>query len=137
MDCQYLEIALLNILSTVLGGLLLAFLFFLAREKCFPLPDLSGKWNFRSSTSKTKYKPFENMELGFIAMLWCEGPRIKGTVEKVFENSSAGNIKYVGENRTRSQVEGYIENGTFRKTKSRFILPKKVNSASQPTSRIL
>lgn len=115
MNCQYLETVLLNTASTVLGGLILAWLFFHAREKWFALPSISGKWNFRSSTTKTSYKPFRNMELRFVAMLWCEGPRIKGTVEKVYENSSTREGPYIGEDRTRGQVEGFIEKRYFSK----------------------
>ena len=115
MNCQYIETILLNITSTVLGGLVLTGLFFFAREKWFALPSISGKWNFRSSTAKTSYNPYKDMELSHVAMLWCEGPRIKGTVEKVYEKSSTGEREYIGKNRTRGQVEGFIEKRYFSK----------------------
>ena len=57
------------------------------------------------------------MELSHVAMLWCEGPRIKGTSEKVSENSSKGEIEYIGKDRTRGQVEGFIEKRYFSKDK--------------------
>jgi hypothetical protein len=35
--------------------------------------------------------------------------KVKGTVEKIYENSSTGERSFDGENRTRGTVEGYIE----------------------------
>ena len=39
-------------------------------------------------TDKTAYKPYEDMILRYTAMIWCEGPVIKGTAEKIYEISS-------------------------------------------------
>ena len=66
-------------------------------------------------TSKTAYEPYEGMVLRYIAIVWREGSVIKGTVEKVYENSSTGEREYVGKNRTRGQVEGHIEKRYFLK----------------------
>ena len=101
--------------STVSGGVLLAILFFLSREKWFPLPKITGKWQVEIRIHNTAYKPYEGMVLRFIAMIWREGAVIKGTSEKVYENSSTGERKYVGENRTRSKIEGYIDKRYFSK----------------------
>ena len=60
-------------------------------------------------TSKTANEPYEGMVLRYRAIAWREEPVIKGTVEKVYENSSTGEREYVGKNRTRGQVEGQIE----------------------------
>ena len=96
-------------IAAVLGGVLLTFLFFLAREKLFPLPALGGRWYFETQTLETAYKPFLGMALRYVAMIWQEGPVIHGTVEKIYEKSSTGEREYIGENRTRSTLEGYIE----------------------------
>ena len=101
--------------STVIGGVLLAILFFLSREIWFPLPNITGKWHVEVHTSKTAYKPYEGMVLRYIAIAWREGSVIKGTVEKVYENSSTGEREYVGENRTRGRIEGYIDKRYFSK----------------------
>ena len=100
---------LLNILATVVGGVVLAFLFFLAREELFPLPVLTGRWFFEMCTESTAYSPYQDMVLRYMALLWREGPVIKGTIEKVYENSSTGERRYVGKNRTRGVVEGYVD----------------------------
>ena len=104
-----------SIASTVIGGVLLAFLFFLSREIWFPLPNITGKWHVEMRTSKTAYEPYEDMVLRYVATAWREGSVIKGTVEKVYENSSTGEREYVGENRTRGRVEGHIDKRYFSK----------------------
>jgi hypothetical protein len=55
------------------------------------------------------------MVLRYVAMLWREGGRIKGTVEKIYENSSTGERSYVGTNRTRGVVDGFVEKNYFSK----------------------
>ena len=42
-------------------------------------------------------------------MIWREGNNIKGSAEKIYENSSTGKREFVGKNRTRAILEGYIE----------------------------
>ena len=90
MTRQYFEVILLNTLSTVFGGVLLALLFFFAKEYLFPRPEISGNWTFEIKTIQTEYKPYQGMVLRYVAMLWCEGPNVFGTTEKVYENSSTG-----------------------------------------------
>lgn len=54
---QHLLSFLVSFTSTVLGGLTLGFLFFLAREKVFPLPSVTGHWHmemrFRASPKQS------------------------------------------------------------------------------------
>ena len=33
-------------------------------------------------TERTNYNPYQNMELRYVAILWREGPNIRGTIEK-------------------------------------------------------
>jgi len=111
---------LYSLLATVIGGGILAFLFFWIREKIFPIPKVTGRWFFEMHTINTVYKPYEDMTLRYIAMLWQAGNRIEGTVEKIYENSSTGEREYVGKNRTRGVVEGYVEKNCF--SKDRLVL---------------
>ena len=60
------------------------------------------------------------MVLHYIAMVWREGNRIEGTVEKIYENSSTGERNYEEKNRTRGVVEGFIEKKYF--SKDRIVL---------------
>lgn len=98
-----------NFISAVIGGVVLALLFFFFKEKVFPLPKIVGRWYFEIRTEKTAYKPYQDMKLRYVAMLWREGHVVHGTVEKIHEESSTGERDYVGPNRTRGEVRGYIE----------------------------
>lgn len=106
-----------DLAATIAGGIALTALFFYAREKWFPLPELSGRWYFQIQTNNTAYKPYDRMVLRYVAMLWREGHTIKGTVEKIYENSSTGEREYIGKNRTRGTVEGYVEKNYIGKDK--------------------
>ena len=99
--------------STIFGGLILAFLFFLAREKLFPLPAVTGRWHVEIRIRRTSHKPFDGMVLRYVAMVLREGNNLKGTAEKVYENSSTGEREYVGTNRTRSVIDGYTSKNLF------------------------
>ena len=105
----------MSIGSTLFSGIVLAFIFFFFREKVFSLPNISGIWNIRSETKKTKYNPYQNMELRYVAMLCCGGSRIRGTIEKVYEKSSVDKLSYIGENRTRGEIDGFVEKRYFSK----------------------
>lgn len=98
-----------SVVATVLGGLVLALLFFWAKERLFPLPEITGRWYFEMRTEKTAFAPYAGMVLRYVAMLWREGHRIAGTVEKIYENSSTGERSFIGKNRTRGVVDGYVE----------------------------
>jgi len=99
----------LNILATVIGGVVLSLLFFWAKERLFPVPYITGRWYFEMKTTKTAYNPYKEMILRYEAFLWTEGKRVEGSVEKIYENSSTGERDYDGKNRTRGSVSGFIE----------------------------
>lgn len=106
---------LYSFFATVLGGSALALLFFWLKEKIFPLPAVTGRWYFEIRTVNTTYIPYKGMALRYVGMLWREGKCIKGTVEKIYENSSTGERNYVGANRTRGVVDGFVEKNYFSK----------------------
>ena len=109
------ESFLSDIVATLIGGVILALIFFWSREKLFPMPNVTGLWYFEMQTVHTSYDPYTEMVLRYVAMLWREGNSIEGTVEKIYENSSTGERKYIGDNRTRGQIDGYIEKNYFGK----------------------
>jgi hypothetical protein len=98
-----------DIIATLVGGIGLTFLFFVAREKLFPVPEVTGRWYMEMVTVNTAYKPYDDMILRYVIMIWREGNTLKGSAEKIYENSSTGKRDFVGQNRTRAIVEGYIE----------------------------
>lgn len=98
-----------NILASLVAGFCLTFMFFVAREKLFPYPDIVGVWYMETVVDQTAYVPFEGMVLRYVMIVWREGSSIKGSAEKIYENSSTGERSYTGKNRSRVFVEGYIE----------------------------
>ncbi len=99
---------LVQIAATLIGGLLLAFVFFLIKDKLFRIPALAGLWTFSAITEKTSYNPFKSMTLTYLVLLVQEGNRLIGTGEKIKEVSSSGTREYEGQNRTRIQITGFI-----------------------------
>jgi hypothetical protein len=98
-----------DVLATVIGGLVLALLFFLAKEHMFPIPNVTGRWYFTQQTEHTAYHPYAGMALQYVAMLWLEGNLVHGSVEKTHEKSSTGERSFVGHNRTRGILQGYVQ----------------------------
>lgn len=128
---------LYSFLATVAGGGFLALLYFWLREKFFPLPRVTGRWYFEIRTVNTTYNPYKGMVLRYIAMLWLEGNCIKGTVEKIYENSSTGERNYVGKNRTRGVVDGFVKKTISQRTESCFTSLRMATVESQQISTIL
>lgn len=110
---MFLSTVLANFAATVTGGALLAFIFFFLKEKWFPFPDISGMWFFEMITKETGYEGYEDMKLRYVAIIWREGARIYGTVEKIYEDSSTGRRSYVGQHRSRGTVSGHIQKNYF------------------------
>jgi len=98
-----------DIIATLVGGIVLTFLFFWAREKLFPIPEITGRWYLEMVTVNTAYNPYKNMILRYVVIIWKEGNTLKGSAEKIYEISSTGEREYNGKDRTRSEMEGYIE----------------------------
>ena len=102
-----------NVAATVVGGILLAVILFLAHEKFFPLPNIMGQWYFQIHTTESEHIPYNNMTLEYVAVLWQQGNRVQGTAEKIYEDSSSGKIEYTGQHRTQSRINGYIKKNYF------------------------
>jgi len=96
-----------QIITSLISGILIAFIFFLLSDFLFKLPNLSGYWNFSAKTLKTAYIPYEEMILNYHALIWTEGKTIFGTGEKISETSQ-GFIAHSGEKRTQVTISGYI-----------------------------
>ena len=73
MHACTLEPVVINVVSTVIGGLVLALFFFLMKEKFCPLPNVVGRWYFEMQTESTSYRLYEGMTLSYVAVLWREG----------------------------------------------------------------
>lgn len=104
-----------GIISTVVGGSILTFIFFAIREYIFPPPKITGNWYVRTHTIETSYNPYKKMELDFMFMIWVEGNRVYGTCEKIHENSSTGKREYIGKDRKSGIIDGFIEKKYLKK----------------------
>ncbi len=79
---------------------------------------LTGRWYYEIITQKTAYNPYAGMQLRYEAILCLEGNRIHGTAEKIFESSAAQPHRhYIGDERKRASVQGYIQKNYFGKDK--------------------
>lgn len=110
---EWLNLTTISAAGTFLGGIALALTLFWAREKLFALPPVIGRWYFQIVTEETAYTPFAGMVLTYVALLSMDGSRIEGTAEKIHENSSTGKRDFVGENRTRATVTGFVKKNFF------------------------
>ena len=114
-----------SLLSDLIVGILLVFIFFLYREKISPLPNISGKWYFRTTTEQTIYNPYKNMTIDYDAIILQNGQNIEGTIEKFFENSINGKKEYIGKDRIHATLRGYIERNYLGKDKIRVHITEK------------
>jgi hypothetical protein len=106
-----------SLLSDLIVGILLVFIFFLYKEKVSPIIDISGVWYSRTNTLKTVNNPFRNMILGYKIFVLQEGQKLEGTIEKIYENSTTGEREYIGNKRTRAYFKGYVERNFLGKNK--------------------
>lgn len=103
-----------NVISTVIGGILLALIFFFLREKMFAFAELDGSWVFDQTTESSEYNPYVGMTVRFLVLLGRDGNRIYGSAEKVLDRVANGEEReYVGKNRTKAKVTGHIEKRYF------------------------
>ena len=108
-----IESVIAGTISAILGGAILAGIFFYLREKVFGPKNISGYWHFKNKTMRTAFNPFRDMELTFSAILFREGSKILGASEKIHENSVEQNRELVGKERVRGIVEGSYESRIF------------------------
>jgi len=106
-----------DVLATIVGGIALTILFFVSKEKIFPFPVLSGRFYLEQKTVTTEYGLYAGMVLRYVILIIRVGDKIEGTAEKIYENSKSGERTYVGKNRIRGEVTGYVEKRYFGKDK--------------------
>ena len=105
---------LADILATIIGGAIVAFLFFLVREKLFALQDLDGSWTYEQETKSSEYKPYIGMTVTFLVLLARDGNKVYGSAEKIRDKTNNGEAReYIGQYRTRAEITGHIEKRYF------------------------
>lgn len=132
---------LINIIGTVIGGLLFTVILFFLNEHIFTTDNLTGEWNVTSVTEETSYNPYRNLQLFNTFHLLQKGHEIIGSGEKTKEITSSGTEQeYERGKRTLFKINGYyerkflgqskiylniIEDGLKRETRTTYILTVK------------
>jgi hypothetical protein len=105
-----------QVTATVVGGVLLSFLYFITEDKLFQLPKLNGLWTLELLTKATSYNPYKDMKLTYLILLAQNGNGVIGTGEKIHEITNDGCQKsYTGANRTHVSIRGYVTKRYFSK----------------------
>ena len=103
-------------LSSVVGGILLALLFFGWNDFIYQRNNLTGAWEFEYTVEHTTHDPFQDMKLRYRVLLVQEGKTITGTGEKIGEWTPAhGVVEYLPEKRAHIRVEGTVDYRFFSK----------------------
>ncbi len=105
---------IISIIGTVLGGLLLSFIYFLLYEFLYRIPDFNGKWEFIEMTKNSTYNPYKDMEVKYLAILWNEGRNVYGSGERISEQEyGKSNKVYEAKERVNIEIQGHIKKRYF------------------------
>ncbi len=107
-----------DVISTIVGGGLLTFIFFLLRERVYKSIDLDGTWVYEQITEISDFNPYIDMKIRYLALISLEGKNICGSAEKIYDRTADGNEReYVGKNRTLVDITGHLEKNYLSKDK--------------------
>ena len=98
----------IQIASTIIGGIILTFLFFYLKEFVFTLPIMNGLWTFEATTMSTSYNPYKQMKVTYLVLLIQEGNSLSGTGEKIKEIAGGKEHEYPAEKRIHIEIKGQI-----------------------------
>lgn len=112
---------LINVIGTIIGGILLTAILFLLNEYVFPKKNLTGEWNTITETVKTSYKPFKNLKIEYKIHLIQKGYELSGSGEKIRDIKADGTETiFLREKRVIIEIDGYYERKYFGKSKIYF-----------------
>lgn len=101
-------------LGTLMGGLLLSVVFFVLKEYIFQRPQITGIWECRLITQRTRYLPYTGMSLWYRVTLVQNGHEIVGFGEKDRESAPGGERSYSGSDRCPVEILGSVEKNYLR-----------------------
>lgn len=99
----------LNVASNVAGAIIISVLFFIFSDYIFTLPNLNGPWQMTLTVDSTAYTPHENMQVKYDVLLFQQGSDVRGTGEKVMDIVGSDTTRYIGAQRVRIEIEGYLD----------------------------
>lgn len=107
---MFFENILINAIGTILGGILLSFIYFVFSEKIFAKKNLTGEWEAILKIKNTTYKPFEGLIIYYKIHMLQKGNDIVGTGEKFKEIRSNGEqYEFEFDKRVTLSFEGFFE----------------------------
>jgi len=79
-----------------------------------PPPNLAGRWKFTVVYEDTAYRPFQDLNVTYQALLIQEGLDLSGTGEKLSDHGPQGDsVEYSNDRRTNIQLVGNITRNYF------------------------
>lgn len=105
----------LEVLATVIGGVVLSLMFFVFSDFIHTTPNLSGRWYFVNETQSTSYNPFKGLKVTYTVLLTQEGDKVFGTAEKIKDELDGTATRYFGKERVQVKVSGYLKNNFLMK----------------------
>lgn len=79
-----------GIISTIVGGLLLAGIIFFLDEYLFSVKNLTGKWELVNLCQHSAYNPYKGLSLHYRLHLLQTGTTVSGSAEKIKETRADG-----------------------------------------------
>ncbi len=109
---------LINVIGTIIGGLLFTLILFLLNEYVFPKNNLTGEWYTSTKVENTSYNPFNNLIVEYKIHLIQKGYELSGSGEKIRDIKPDGTqTVFLRENRVNIDVDGFFERKYFGKSK--------------------
>lgn len=128
----------INIIGTIIGGLLFTLILFLLNEYIFRKNNLTGEWEAEIEIDKTSYIPFKDLKMEYKLHILQKEYELVGSGEKINETKPNGDkTTYLRKNRITNTIDGYYErkylgkstvylnvneNGRTRDTRATFVL---------------
>jgi hypothetical protein len=109
---------IINILGTIIGGLLLTLILFLLNEYCFTKINLTGEWKTIIKIENSSYNLFKGLKIEYEIHLIQKGYELSGSGEKIKDIKTDGTETIFNrEKRVINSIEGYYERKYFGKSK--------------------
>lgn len=89
--------------------------------------NLTGEWNIVNTVDRSRYKPFDNLQIGFRLVINQNGKELTATGEKVSENgrslpaSSRTPIRVTGSVNGDEVLATFVEEGASRRSSGNFV----------------
>ncbi len=108
---------LVNVIATVIGGLLLTLFLFLLNEYGFPKKNLTGEWETSMDIENTSHPDYLNLKIVYKIHLLQKGYKLSGSGEKIKDIRPGGEeYEFERKNRVIIDIDGYYERKFFKKS---------------------